>query len=80
MAKTIMMKVRIDNGLKKPFFAVCKEINSTPSQEIQNFMLATIRKNSTPNALTTSTLTDSDAGNNVFKVADLDELFNDLEI
>jgi len=75
-----MMKVRIDNGLKKSFFAVCKETNSTPSQEIQNFMLATIRKNSTPNALTASTLTNSDAGNDVFKAANLDKLFSDLKI
>jgi len=74
-----VIRAKVDPALKDAFYTVCKSNDLTPSQAIRRFMLGTV-KSATPNQLTANTLNKSQKGDDIFKAANVDDLFNQLEI
>lgn len=76
MAGTVI-RAKVDPDLKDAFFTFCKERDITPSQAIRAYMKRVVRM---PNKETTATINHSEAGADVFRAKDVDDLFDQLGI
>ena len=72
-----VIRAKVDSDLKEAFYAFCKEQDITPSQAIRAYMRKVVK---IPNKETVETLNRSDAGEDLYKARDADDLFEQLGI
>ncbi len=72
-----VIRAKVDPDLKEAFYAICKERDITPSQAIRAYMRKVVK---IPNKETVATLNRSEAGDELYKALDADDLFDQLGI
>lgn len=86
MAKTAVVKARIEPGLKEEVEIILHELGLSPTEAVTLFYRQVkLRKGlpfavAIPNEVTLQTFRDTDAGKNIVQIQDKEELFGELEI
>ncbi|MCK4710542.1 MAG: type II toxin-antitoxin system RelB/DinJ family antitoxin [Gammaproteobacteria bacterium] len=72
-----VIRAKVDPDLKEAFYAFCKERDITPSQAIRAYMRNVVK---IPNNETLATLKRSEAGEDIHKAKNAEDLFDQLGI